>query len=131
MSRRSSGSLWRGWYRGGRFERKFRPLFVAVLVSEPDATALAGGVPVGRGALLALSALRGGAVFWVSRDRLEISSIYNITVAAEMDMFPKYVPWVFVTPTILGAREDGKLCVDVDWHRDSTFADVIGALIAY
>jgi hypothetical protein len=59
------------------------------------------------------------------------ASIYNITVAAEMDMYPKYVPWVFVTPTILGAREDGKLCVDVDWHRDPTFADVIGALIAY
>jgi hypothetical protein len=58
-------------------------------------------------------------------------SVFNITVAAEMDMYPKYVPWVFVTPTILGAREDGKLCVDVSWQRDSTFADVIGALIAY
>jgi hypothetical protein len=56
--------------------------------------------------------------------------VYNVTVAAEMDMYPKYVPWVFVTPTILGAREDGKLCVDVGWHRDSTFADVIGASIA-
>jgi hypothetical protein len=59
------------------------------------------------------------------------ASIYNITVAAEMDTYPKYVPLVFVTPTILDAREDGKLCVDVDWQRDSTFADVIGALIAY
>ena len=46
-------------------------------------------------------------------------------------MYPKYVPWVFVTPTILGAREDGKLCVDVDWHRDSTFGDVIGAVVAH
>jgi len=24
-------------------------------------------------------------------------SVYNVTVAAEMDMYPKYVPWVFVT----------------------------------
>jgi hypothetical protein len=58
-------------------------------------------------------------------------SVYNVTVAAEMDVYPKYVPWVFVTPTTLGAREDGKLCVDVGWHRDSTFADVIGASITY
>jgi hypothetical protein len=58
-------------------------------------------------------------------------SVYNVTVAAEMDVYPKYVPWVFVTPTILGAREDGKLCVDVGWHRDSTFADVIGTSITY
>jgi hypothetical protein len=41
------------------------------------------------------------------------------------------VPWVFVTPPILGAREDGKLCVDVGWSPDSTFADVIGAVVLY
>jgi hypothetical protein len=58
-------------------------------------------------------------------------SVYSVTVAAEMDLYPKYVPWVFVTPTIPGAREDGKLCVDVGWRRDSTFADVIGAVITY
>jgi hypothetical protein len=56
---------------------------------------------------------------------------YHVTIAAEMDMYPKYVPWVFVTPTIFGAREDGKLCVDVSWSSGSTFADVIGAVIAY
>jgi hypothetical protein len=86
-------------------------LLVAVLVSGPDAGALAGGVPVGRGALLALSALR--APFFVFRGIVSRSaSIYNITVAAEMDMYPKYVPWVFVTPTILGAREDGKFAIE-------------------
>jgi hypothetical protein len=57
--------------------------------------------------------------------------VYNVTVAAEMDLYPKYVPWVFVTPTISGAREDGKLCVDLGWRRDSTFADVIEAVIAF
>ncbi len=56
---------------------------------------------------------------------------YRVTVAAEMDMYPKYVPWVFVTPTILGAREDGKLCLDVGWSSHSAFADVIGAGVQY
>jgi hypothetical protein len=58
-------------------------------------------------------------------------SEYRVTVAAEMDMYPKYMPWVFVTPTILGAREDGKLCLEVGWSPDSTFADVIGAVVLY
>jgi len=44
-------------------------------------------------------------------------------------MYPKYVPWVFVTPNILGEREDGKLGVDVGWQRDSIFGDVIGAVV--
>jgi hypothetical protein len=42
---------------------------------------------------------------------------YRVSVAAEMDMYPKYQPWVFVTPTILGAREDGELVLDIGWHR--------------
>jgi len=46
-------------------------------------------------------------------------------------MYPKYAPWVFVMPTTLGAREDGKLCVDVGWSSGSTFADVIGPVIAH
>jgi hypothetical protein len=58
-------------------------------------------------------------------------SEYRVSVAAEMDMYPKYQPWVFVTPTILGARENGKLCVDVSWNPDSRFADVLGAVIAH
>lgn len=58
-------------------------------------------------------------------------SEYHVTVAAETDMYPNYVPWVFVTPTIPGAREDGELCVDVGWTSDSTFADVIGAVVLY
>jgi len=56
---------------------------------------------------------------------------YRVSVAAEMDMYPKYQPWVFVTPTIHGAREDGKLSLDVSWSLDSTFADMIGASIAH
>jgi hypothetical protein len=56
---------------------------------------------------------------------------YRVSVAAEMDMYPRFQPWVFVTPTILGAREDGKLCLDVSWNPDSTFADVIGATVLY
>ena len=47
-------------------------------------------------------------------------SEYRVTVAAEMDMYPKYQPWVFVTPTSLGAREDGKLCVDVTWSPETS-----------
>lgn len=57
---------------------------------------------------------------------------YRVSVAAEMDMYPKYSPWVFVTPTILGVHKDGKLCVDVSWSSEtSQFADVIGAVVAY
>src|SRR5712691_491848 len=34
-------------------------------------------------------------------------SAYHVTVAAEMDMYPKLPPWVFVSPAIAGAREMG------------------------
>jgi len=37
----------------------------------------------------------------------------------------------FTEPHVEGANADGKLRIDVGWQRDSTFADVIGALIAY
>jgi hypothetical protein len=63
----------------------------------------------------------------VGRSGLE----YRVSVAAEMDMYPKYQPWVFVTPTILGAREDGKLVLDIGWHRESMFVDMIGAVIVH
>jgi hypothetical protein len=57
---------------------------------------------------------------------------YHVSVAAGMDMYPKYQPWVFVTPIILGAREDGKLSVDVSWSPEtSRFADVFGAVTAH
>ncbi len=57
---------------------------------------------------------------------------YRVTVAAEMDFYPKHQPWVFVTPTILGARENGKLSVDVVWSSEiSRFADVIRAVVAH
>ena len=57
---------------------------------------------------------------------------YRVTVAAEMDMYPKYQPWVFVTPTLLGAREDGKLVLDVAWSPEtSQFVDVVGAVVAH
>ena len=50
---------------------------------------------------------------------------YRVTVAAEMDFYPKHQPWVFLTPTILGACESGKLCVDASWDaQTSRFADV-------
>ncbi len=54
-----------------------------------------------------------------------------MTAAAEMDMYPKYAPWVYITPTIAGATADGKLCLDVGWHRDSRFAGVIGAVVLH
>jgi hypothetical protein len=57
---------------------------------------------------------------------------YSVTVAAEMDFYPKHRPWVFVTPKILGARENGKLSVDIRWNpQTSRFADVIGAVVAH
>jgi hypothetical protein len=47
-------------------------------------------------------------------------------------MYPKYQPWVFFTPTILGACEDGKLFIDVSWNPGTVmFADVIGAVLAH
>ncbi len=50
-------------------------------------------------------------------------------VAAEMDFYPKYLPWAFVTPCIAGAREDGKLLIDLPWDREaSRFVDVIGVV---
>ena len=59
-------------------------------------------------------------------------SEYHVTVAAEMDMYPKYKPWVYVSPTIAGANADGKLRVDVPWNPgNSMFADVIGAFIIH
>ena len=47
-------------------------------------------------------------------------------------MYPRYLPWVFVTPSIVGAREDGKLSIDLPWDREaSSFADAIGAVIGH
>ena len=55
---------------------------------------------------------------------------YDVMVAAEMDFYPKYLPWAFVTPSIAGAREDGKLLIDLPWDGEaSRFLDVIGAVI--
>src|ERR1700674_5242862 len=45
---------------------------------------------------------------------------YRVTVAAEMDFYPQYLPWVFVEPHLAGAREDGKLCLDLAWRPDSS-----------
>jgi hypothetical protein len=52
----------------------------------------------------------------VARARYE----YRVTVAAEMDLYPKYLPWAFVTPSIAGAREDGKLSLDLPWDREAS-----------
>jgi hypothetical protein len=56
---------------------------------------------------------------------------YQVMAAAEMDLYPKYVPWAFVTPSIVGAREDGKLLIDLPWRPDSSFVDVIEAVVLY
>lgn len=56
---------------------------------------------------------------------------YRVTIAAEMDMYPKYMPWVYIAPAIAGATADGKLCLDVGWSSDSTFVDVLGVVVLY
>jgi hypothetical protein len=57
---------------------------------------------------------------------------YAVMVAAEMDFYPRYLPWAFVTPSIVGAREDGKLSINLPWDGDASFfADVIGAVVLY
>ena len=57
---------------------------------------------------------------------------YHVTVAAEMDFYPQYLPWAFVTPSIVGAREDGNLLINLPWDGEaSRFVDVIGAIILY
>lgn len=58
-------------------------------------------------------------------------SEYRVSVAAEMDMYPRFQPWVFVEPHITGANERGKLSLDIGWRRESTFADVIRAVVAH
>jgi hypothetical protein len=57
---------------------------------------------------------------------------YRVMVAAEMDFYPKYLPWAFVTPFLAGAREDGKLSLDLAWDGEvSRFVDVIEVVILY
>ena len=57
---------------------------------------------------------------------------FRVLVAAEMDFYPKYLPWAFVTPSIVGAREDGNLLIDLPWDQNvSRFVDVIGAVIIF
>jgi len=49
-----------------------------------------------------------------------------------MDMYPKYQPWVFVTPVVAGANTEGKLCLDLPWHPGtSLFADVVESVIRH
>ena len=53
-------------------------------------------------------------------------------MAAEMDFYPQYLPWAFVTPSIAGAREDGKLSINLPWDGEGDrFVDVIGAVVLY
>ncbi len=43
-----------------------------------------------------------------------------------------YLPWAFVAPSIAGAREDGKLSLDLAWDGEvSRFVDVIGAIVLH
>ena len=70
--------------------------------------------------------------FWISGGGGEAGCEYHVSVAAEMDFYPMYLPWVFVTPSIAGARQDGKLSIALPWDQAaSSFADVIGAVIGY
>jgi len=43
----------------------------------------------------------------------------TVMVAADMDFYPRYLPWAFVTPFIAGAGEDGKLSIDLPWDRQT------------
>jgi hypothetical protein len=48
-------------------------------------------------------------------------------IESEMDFYPQYLPWAFVTPSIAGARQDGKLLIDLPWDGEASFfVDVIG-----
>ena len=74
----------------------------------------------------------GSCVLWISRVVARAGSQYHIAVAAEMDFYPKYLPWAFVTPSIAGAREDGKLLIDLPWDGEaSRFLDVIATVVLY
>jgi hypothetical protein len=59
---------------------------------------------------------------------------------AEMDMYPPYLPWAFGIPSVARGSEcdqaaplrdpaDGKVPLHLAWRCDSSFADVIGAVI--
>ena len=55
---------------------------------------------------------------------------YSVTVTAEMDFYPS-TNLGFLSGRHLGEREDGKLGVNLPWQAEtSTFADVVGAVIA-
>jgi hypothetical protein len=57
---------------------------------------------------------------------------YRVLVAAEVEFYPKYLPWAFVTPSIVGARENGELSLDLAWDGEaSKFVDVIGTVTTY
>ncbi len=59
-------------------------------------------------------------------------SEYRVTVAAQMDVYPNHLPCVFVEPPLAGAKENGKLLIDLPWDLEtSSFADVIRAVILY
>jgi len=48
------------------------------------------------------------------------------------DFYPKYLPWAFVTPCIAGAKENGKVSINLPWDGEASFfADVIGAVVLY
>jgi hypothetical protein len=58
--------------------------------------------------------------------------VYDVMVAAEMDFYSRYLPWAFVTPSIAGTREDGKLSINLPWDGGAArFGDVIGAVVLY
>ena len=55
---------------------------------------------------------------------------YRVTVAADMDMYPTLRPSVYVTPSLPGARADGKVCIDDPWQPEtSSFASVIATVM--
>jgi hypothetical protein len=103
-----------------------------VLVSRVDAGALAPrSVGWWRSGFLSFGLLQRAPFFGFRGIVARAGCEYRVTVAAEMDFYPQYLPWAFVTPSVAGAREDGKLSLDLAWRPDSSFADVIGAVVLY
>jgi len=50
-----------------------------------------------------------------------------ISIAA---VYPRYASWVFVGPRLAGAKENGKLSLNLHWESGSSpFADAIRAVI--
>jgi hypothetical protein len=92
------------------------------------AGALAGGAPARRGALLTLPRVREGAVLRGPMDRGPIGRGVSRDGRGGYGLLSEAPALGVPTPTILGARENGKLCVGASWDAQaSRFADCVNA----